>query len=115
MATAYLGPPTDHATLVEFYRKVRPFGPGWRRIRRASGLSAAEAADRREHPAGARSAGSAGCAAIWSSLFTVGNLLYGRTGYAAVCGAVFAGSGFVLVRVVNRLWQAKGADAPAAA
>ena len=55
------------------------------------------------------------CATIWSSLFAVGNFLYGRTGYAAVCCAVFAASGFVLVRVVRRLWQAKGAGERAAA
>ena len=31
VATAYLGPQTDRKTLVEFYTKVRPFGPGWKR------------------------------------------------------------------------------------
>jgi len=48
-----------------------------------------------------------GCATIWSSLFMVGNLLYGRTTYALLCLAVFAVAGFVLLRVVTRLWQAK--------
>jgi hypothetical protein len=31
--TAFLAPPTDRATLIAFYRRVRPFGPGWRAIR----------------------------------------------------------------------------------
>ena len=44
---------------------------------------------------------------IWSALFTVGNFLYGRTGYALTCLAVFAIACFVLLRVVTRLWQAK--------
>jgi len=48
-----------------------------------------------------------GCATIWSSLFAVGNFLYGRTNYALMCLAVFAVAGFVLLRVVTRLWQAK--------
>ena len=30
LATAYLGPQTDEATLVSFYKKVHPNGPGWR-------------------------------------------------------------------------------------
>src|SRR6516162_6812325 len=31
LITAFIGPQTDRQTLVAFYRKVRPFGPGWRR------------------------------------------------------------------------------------
>ena len=42
VATAYLGPETDRTVLVEFYRKVRPAGPGWASIRREANLSAAE-------------------------------------------------------------------------
>jgi hypothetical protein len=48
-----------------------------------------------------------GCATIWSSLFAVGNFLYGRTAYTLVCLAVFAVAGSVLMRVVNRLWRAE--------
>ncbi len=47
----------------------------------------------------------AGCTAIWSALFTVGNFLYGRTSEALFLLAVFAVSGFVLLRVVQRLWD----------
>ena len=46
----------------------------------------------------------AGCTAIWSSLFAVGNYLYGRWGYAIALSAVFAVSGLVLIRIVTRLW-----------
>ncbi len=52
--TAYVGPQTDRQVLVDFYKKVRPFGPGWRRIRIEAGVSAAEAAHvcaRGQHPA----------------------------------------------------------------
>jgi hypothetical protein len=48
-----------------------------------------------------------GCATIWSSLFAVGNFLYGRTAYTLVCLGVFVVAGFVLLRVVTRLWQAQ--------
>ena len=44
---------------------------------------------------------------IWSSLFTVGNILYGRWSYALGLGAVFLVSGLVLLNVVNKLWTNK--------
>ena len=47
----------------------------------------------------------AGTAAIWSSLFTVGNFFYGRTAHALVLLGVFVVSGWILVRVVQRLWK----------
>src|SRR5580765_4799916 len=34
VATAYLGPETDRDVLIDFYRRVRPIGPGWAAIRR---------------------------------------------------------------------------------
>jgi solute:Na+ symporter, SSS family len=104
IATAYVGPATDRDTLVSFYRKVKPFGPGWRSVRVAAGLPADEALTSDNIPM-ALLGWVAGCAAIWSSLFTIGNVLYGHTGYALVCLAVFVVSGFVLLRIVGRLWE----------
>jgi Na+/proline symporter len=107
LATAYLGPETDHRTLVEFYRKVRPFGPGWRRIRLEAGVSEEEAALYALHENIPLSllGWLAGCVAIWSSLFAVGNWLYGRTGYGVALTAVFGLSSLLLVRVIRRLWK----------
>jgi hypothetical protein len=48
---------------------------------------------------------SAGVAMIWSALFLVGNLLYGRMGYVAALAGVLVVSAAVVVRVVNRLWR----------
>ena len=45
---------------------------------------------------------------FWSALFAVGNILYGRTTYSLLCGAVFLGAGTVLVMVIRRLWQGAG-------
>jgi hypothetical protein len=41
---------------------------------------------------------------IWSSLFAVGNFLYGRMEYAVGLLVVFLISGGVLLFVINRLW-----------
>jgi hypothetical protein len=90
--------------LTRFYEKVRPFGPGWTAVRVRAGLGEDAARTAGDNIPLALVGWVAGCATIWSSLFTVGNFLYGRTGAALVCLAVFAVAGFVLLRVVGRLW-----------
>jgi Na+/proline symporter len=104
---AFAGPQTDEATLVSFYRKVSPIGPGWRYIRSIAGVSEAEAVEyaRRDNIPLALLGWSAGCAMIWSALFGVGNFLYGRMGLAAALAAVFIVTGTIVIRVVNRLWS----------
>ncbi|MBL8170026.1 MAG: Na+:solute symporter [Acidobacteria bacterium] len=102
---AYLAPQTDRKTLIEFYRKVRPAGPGWEPIREAAGISKTEAAQTGESLPLALVGWLSGSITIWSSLFTVGNILYGRTSAALLMGAVFVVSGFVLLRVINKLWK----------
>jgi Na+/proline symporter len=96
---------TDPKTLIEFYRKVRPFGPGWEHVRRQVTLSPEElaAVDHTNIPL-ALLGWVAGCTMVWSSLFAIGNYLYGRTTYAAVLAAVFAVSGAAVIGVINRLW-----------
>jgi len=107
IATAYLGPQTDPAVLIAFYQKVHPFGPGWRRVRASAGISPAQAAEWSQHENIPLSllGWSTGCAMIWSALFTVGNFLYGRLDYAFVLLAIFLVTGFILIRVINRLWN----------
>ena len=107
VATAYLGPQTDPAVLISFYKKVHPFGPGWRRVRELAGISQAEAATWAQHENIPLSllGWSMGCAMIWSALFTVGNFLYGRLDYALALLVIFIVTGAVLIRVVNRLWN----------
>jgi solute:Na+ symporter, SSS family len=102
VATAYLGPETDRATLVSFYERVRPAGPGWNVIRPLADPSKAASPD--NIPL-ALLGWVAGCAAIWSALFTVGNLVYLRPGPAAATFVVFAASALALVGVVRRLWS----------
>ena len=107
IATAYLGPQTDTAVLISFYKKVHPFGPGWRRVRELAGISPAEAATWAQHENIPLSllGWSTGCAMIWSALFMVGNFLYGRMDYAFALLAIFVVTGAILIRVVNRLWN----------
>jgi SSS family solute:Na+ symporter len=108
LITAYVGPETDRETLIAFYRKVKPVGPGWTDIRAAAGVTDAEVAQ--ENRIGSAFLGwIAGCAVIWSSLFAIGNFLYAagdpsRLKMAWILIAVFAVSGYVLLKVTQQLW-----------
>ena len=113
MLTALLGPKTDRQTLIKFYKKVRPFGPGWEPVRKEAGISKEEAKSTGDNFPVALVGWVSGSLTIWSALFAVGNFLYGRTTYALVLFGIFLVSGMVLIRVVNRLW-AKNPAAPGA-
>ena len=108
LITAYVGPETDRETLIAFYRKVKPVGPGWTDIRAEAGVTDAEVAQ--ENRIGTAFLGwISGCAVIWSSLFAIGNFLYAagdpsRLKMAWILTAVFAVSGYVLLKVTQQLW-----------
>jgi Na+/proline symporter len=108
LVTAFVGPVTDRQTLIEFYKKVRPFGPGWRRIREEAGISEDEARATHENIPMSLLGWVAGCTVIWSALFTVGNYLYGRLNYAVMLFGVSIVSGSVLLYVMNRIWSNSG-------
>jgi Na+/proline symporter len=105
---AYVGPETDRATLISFYRKVKPVGPGWTAIRAEAGVTDAEVAQ--ENRIGAAFLGwISGCTVIWSSLFAIGNFLYSsgdpaRLKMAWILTAVLVVSGYVLLKVTQQLW-----------
>jgi len=105
LLAAYLAPQTDRQTLIDFYRKVKPAGPGWAPVRQMAGMTASEAAARGDSIPLALVGWVSGCALIWSSLFTVGSFLYGRIMQGVVLLTIFMMSGLILLLVVNRLWR----------
>jgi len=104
--TAYVGPQTDRQTLIDFYRRVHPIGPGWAAIRPFAGVDSAQAAEyaRQDNIPMALLGWVAGVSVIWSGLFTVGNVLYGRWDYAGILFVILLVTGTILVRVIRRLW-----------
>jgi SSS family solute:Na+ symporter len=96
IAVSYLAPPTDRAKLVEFYRLVRPAGPGWTSVRAESGVGASP--DSLPH---ALASWVAGCALVYAALFGAGSALYGHIAQALVWGVVFVVSGVALMRLVQ--------------
>ena len=103
MATAYLGPQTDRATLIHFYRKVRPAGPGWAPIRAAAGALIDDGRSASDNIPLAMLGWFAGCTLIWSALFALGNYLYGRMPQALLLTVVFIASTAALTMVMRRL------------
>ena len=92
---------------IDFYKKVQPFGPGWKAIHLISGVSDAEAAEwkRTDNIPLAMVGWVTGTVLIWSALFTVGNFLYGRWNYGFGLLAIAVVSGAVLIGVVRRIWR----------
>jgi solute:Na+ symporter, SSS family len=111
LVAAYVTPPTSRERLVEFYRKVHPSGPGWRKVREEAGISEVEAARHSDRIGQAAIGWIAGCLTIWSSLFAIGNLLYGRYQLAVILIALFVVSGGILVAIINSLWDRTPAPA----
>jgi solute:Na+ symporter, SSS family len=99
LAAAYLGPATDRAVLVEFYRTVRPAGPGWSSIRRDAGDLPPQD-DIRLAFVGWLAA--IGC--VYGLLFGTGHALIGDTLAAIAFAAVFVAGAATLVRILPRLW-----------
>ena len=105
LIAAFVSKPTSQERLISFYRKVHPAGPGWTIVREAAGVSEADAKLHSDRMGQATLGWIAGCTTIWSSLFAIGNFLYGRTTTAFLLAAVFVVSGLTLLMVVNRLWD----------
>ncbi len=101
--TAFVAPATDRDVLVAFYRKVRPVGPGWAPIRAIAGDLTDDGTRGDNIPLGLLG-WLAGCAMIWSALFAVGNVLYGRMGYAIALVVVCLATSAVVIAVIKRQW-----------
>lgn len=104
IAVSYLGPQNDPATLESFYRLVRPAGPGWAEVRRATGLPASN-----DSLPMSFAAWILGCLFVYAALFGTGSFLYGRTAQGLVWLGAFAVSAFGLARVLPRIWRSSDA------
>ena len=96
LAVAYFTPPTDRATLVSFYRKVRPAGPGWDSVRREAGVGPSP-----DSLAHALLGWVLGCAFVYAALFGSGSFLYGEIMQGLFWSAVFLVSGVWLVGILK--------------
>jgi len=89
--------PTAEATLQEFYRRVYPGGPGWRRIARS--VPEAPASEGLGQMA---LAWLAGVVLVYSTLFGIGRLLFGDILEGGIFLAVAAGAGLAISWLLSR-------------
>jgi solute:Na+ symporter, SSS family len=99
IAVTYLTSPVADATLLAFYRRVRPGGPGWRQVAVAAGYGP-------EPIAGGALNGTnwvAGVIAVYGTLFGVGRIIFGE---------IVEGLLFLTAAALAFLWIARGLAAP---
>jgi solute:Na+ symporter, SSS family len=105
LIVAFVTPPTDEGTLRDFYSRIQPGGPGWRRIvdrARRDGIEIHDPGISSDLAAGIGAAIFASIA-IYSTLFTIGFVVYGRLVEGFVLGAVALGTGLAVVAFWKRL------------
>jgi len=112
MAAAWLGPPTEEATLRRFCRLTRPGGPGWEQVHRRAELEGEPLpSGLGELPVGIACA-ALGCVAVYAALFATGSALYGRGLAAALLAALSVAAALAIHalwgRVARRLESARG-------
>jgi Na+/proline symporter len=103
VTVTFLTAPTPRETLVRFYERVRPAGPGWSAVRAAAMPGAAT-----DSLAEAGLGWVLGCLLVYSALFGVGSALFGRWPQAMMWGAAGLVSVAGLARLLPRLWRATG-------
>ncbi len=99
VSATLLTQPESEATLVAFYKLVRPAGPGWTDISRQAGVGPSPDSLPQQLLGWVL-----GCAFVYATLFGAGSALYGLTMQATVWGVVWLASGVGLLRVLNTQW-----------
>ena len=108
LGVTFMTSPEPDSVLEAFYRRVRPGGPGWRRISEKAGFG------REGIPGGALAWSNwiAGIVAVYSTLFGIGKLIFGDIVPAVVMLAVAAAAFYWISRSFREDGQG-GAGRPA--
>jgi Na+/proline symporter len=91
-----LGPATDQKTLENFYRVVRPAGPGWRTVRAASTLEPSPDSLPR-----AMLGWVFGILLVYAAMFGIGAAVAGRPALAGLWGLLFVASSATLAYILK--------------
>jgi len=95
--------PTKKETLIKFYQKVYPGGPGWRPVVEEARAQGIEGLSLAWQMPTALACIALGVTAIYSTLFATGYWLYGRTAAASIMTALACLATFLLVLTWRRL------------
>jgi Na+/proline symporter len=100
ITAAFYGPKTERATLVSFYKLVRPAGPGWKSVQEESGVGPSP-----DSLPQAMLGWVLGCLFVYSALFGSGSFLYGNNTQGMVFLVAFVLSGYGVVKVLQGFWK----------
>lgn len=100
VAVTYLTPREDPEVLARFCSRIRPGGPGWRKIEAASDIP--NEARGWDVPTGLLCM-MVGCLAVWTALFGVGYLLYGHMALGCVLSGVSVVATVGLMRLADKI------------
>jgi SSS family solute:Na+ symporter len=98
LGVTYATKPEPEQVLVEFYRRVRPGGPGWTRVAGRAGFG-------REKIAGGALAWTnwvAGIVAIYSTLFGIGKIIFGYTSLGLLLLAIGLDAFLLIARNLHK-------------
>lgn len=105
LAVTFMTQPESKEVLQGFYRKIQPGGPGWKRIiheAEAEHLNLVSTNEKWSVPSGI-AAMLLGCVLIYSCMFATGYWIYGKQTQALVLTGLALVSGFLLIRVWNKM------------
>jgi SSS family solute:Na+ symporter len=96
LVVTFLTPPTEKATLQNFYDRIRPMGKGWAKVVTVKGPS-------RENVTAAFLCWFLACVVVYAALFGTGALLYGHTTAGLLYSAVVVGAGAWLLKLLPQV------------
>jgi solute:Na+ symporter, SSS family len=103
LGSVFITPETDHAKLIDFYRRIKPGGPGWDKVlKEAHDKGIAVVKETGQLPL-EMACMFIGCIAVYGALFATGYWIYGRTGPAIISTLLAAGGAAFLFLVWGRL------------
>ena len=100
LIVTFLTPADEEETLIKFYKKTNPGGPGWNKIKEKINIS-----DQEEEwivPKGILCM-IIGCVTIYSALFSTGYFIYGEISLAIIFLLVTIFSGFILFKNAKKI------------
>ncbi len=106
LTVTLMTPPEEHRVLLDFYKRTRPGGPGWKRIVKddRSGELGTDTEGSWSVPSGIL-AMLVGSVFIYSSMFSVGYWIYGRWTAAILLSLLSLAMGAVLLLLWKKIKQ----------
>jgi len=105
LAATFMTQPESKLVLRDFYKRIQPGGPGWKKVIKeanSDGVVIADPDEKWSVPQGI-SAMVLGCVLIYTCMFATGYWIYGEIKQASILTVIAIVSGILLARVWNRM------------